>query len=131
MGYLQDTSDLDNLSNQKYLIFLIPIFGLFIGCSEVPTTFGSNEVSAQLENNGIEVSNDLNQSIYYFAAEQEFAARALWDPASVNDQIQPSNQVLIEFSDIHSFKRGDKVIFYYWETDDPSNDDIQSFVIST
>lgn len=102
------------------------------GCSDNLTGFQTDEVSAEVKDNGILVSNKTNKPVYYFAVEAETAAVINWAPVSRDEnKIESGSNKFIPFSDIYGFEEGDEILFYYWQTDDPSPNDIQNLLIDT
>lgn len=108
----------------------LTLFILVVDCSAGPTSYDAEDISARVRDKGIEVFNKLDIPVYHFAVEQDYAARIFWVPKSTPaNEIEPTTQKYIPFSDIGGFKKGKKVILRYWNVEDPASENINHIII--
>ncbi len=118
-------------SAMRYFLFLF-LIGVLTGCSDGLLGIGSGEVEAKVNEKELEVHNNLNGSIYYFAVERGTAAVISWAPLSEErNEVKARHTRKISLDDIIGYKKGKEILFYYWAQKEPGSDDIKNMVIQT
>lgn len=116
----------------RYLLLIssfIFIGILWAGCSDNPANFSSNEISAQINEDGIGIFNKLNTPVYYFVIDTELEKRLEWAPFSRPDnRINPATQKQISFEDIAGFE-GNPIVINYWTTTDSLPNEVKFVVL--
>jgi hypothetical protein len=90
--------------------------GLLAACSE-PMTHGSAGVGVRTDAAGIEILNQRNRTIYYFAADRQTAALILWgacDRPADCPRVEPNERRRVPASEIQGWGTSDEVIVYWW-----------------
>lgn len=102
------------------------------GCSSDLSHFESGAVEGRVPDSSLVISNKGPDPIYYFAIERGAAAFTLWVPESGDDnKIGARKTRAIALADIHAYKKGKEILFYYWTSQDPGPGDVRSLVIDT
>ena len=117
---------------KKVVSFFIVLILLF-SCSS-PTESTENSVSVTKMGNQLKITNNSNQTVYFFAVEQGTASLINWAPHFDDPKIIISSSTIINYSEIYNgskdqIETGDIVIVYYWDNRDKTNPKIYSTVV--
>ena len=117
---------------KKVVSFFIVLILLF-SCSS-PTESTENSVSVTKMGNQLKITNNSNQTVYFFAVEQRAASLINWAPNFNGPKIIISSSTIIDYSEIYNgskdqIETGDKVIVYYWDDTEKTNPKIYSTVV--
>ncbi|MEX2601577.1 MAG: hypothetical protein WD355_08020 [Balneolaceae bacterium] len=114
-----------------FVCFLLSALVL-TSCSDNTTGFHSEAIFAEVTDNGIQVFNNADVPVYYFAVEEGTLALLSWAPVSSEEnKIDAESNKTIPFTDIIGSENGNRIILYYWQKIEPSMDDIHDLVIDT
>ena len=114
----------------KNILFLLAAV-LFFGssCSNVFEN-ENDSMDARFSSENLVISNGLNETVYYAVFEQGSLAFTLWVPLSGEDnRLKPSQTIRIKKDDIHFYKKGSKVVVFYWTGLNPTYESVESLVI--
>jgi hypothetical protein len=106
---------------------------IFNSCS-IPNLYENDDILVTKELLKLRITNNSNETIYYFIVEQETAAVINWAPTLNGPSIQSGKHAIVQNSDIfvaenQTLKKGSKVIIYYWTSSLKSIYDVNGFVI--
>ena len=98
---------------KKVVSFFIVLILLF-SCSS-PTESTENSVSVTKMGNQLKITNNSNQTVYFFAVEQRAASLINWAPHFDDPKIIKNSSTIINYPEIYSgseeqLKAGDKAI---------------------
>jgi hypothetical protein len=101
--------------NYSALILLLVAFGL--GCSDLFKNENSFDgVSATIENEELVIVNNLDEPMYFLAADQNLLAAMLWAPRVTDgNEIQPGKAKTIPLSEVGGYTEQSIVVVYYWD----------------
>ena len=101
--------------NYSALILLLVAFGL--GCSDLFKNENSFDgVSATIENEELVIVNNLDEPMYFLAADQNLLAAMLWAPRVTDgNEIQPGKVKTIPLSEVGGYTEQSIVVVYYWD----------------
>jgi hypothetical protein len=88
-----------------------------LGACSDPTTFGSRGVEVRADAEGVEILNQRNRTIYYFAADRNTLALINWaacDQPAQCPGVAASERKRIPPSEIHGWGTSNEVIVYWW-----------------
>jgi hypothetical protein len=101
---------------KRTLTALLLCTAALAACSD-PTTYGSAGVEVRTDAAGLEILNQRNRSIYYFAADRNTAELILWgaceQPAECH-AVAPSERKRVPSAEIYGWGTSDEVIVYWW-----------------
>ena len=117
----------------KKVVSIFIVFILLISCSS-PTESTENLISVTKMGNQLKITNNSNQTVYFFAVEQGTASLINWAPHFDDQKIIKNSSTIINYSEIYSgseeqLKAVDKVIVYYWDDTEKTNPKIYSTVV--
>lgn len=111
----------------KNLIIILIFFHFFVSCSN-PTENEDSILFVDIFEDGLRITNLSAKKIYYFAVEQEFAARINWVPFFKGPGLSHWESEIIYYKDIGGLelpiKTGIKVLIYYWNDSNEKNPEI-------
>lgn len=116
------------------VLLLFLSFFIFLSCSDSVSDLNTDDVSAviDIDNGHLQIRNNFNHPIYYFAVEAGVAVVIQWAPVSSKEnQIKSRNTKRIPLNEIHAFEPGDEILIYYWSKKEPGNNNIKSQRIDT
>ena len=113
--------------------FLILLFISFLfGCSDNITESVSNEVSAIVYNNTLEITNYFHQPIYYFVSERTRLAYINWAPiSSKSNKIESFKNQQLDVTKLPGYQKGKQIVIIYWSDLYPEDDQMHSIVVDT
>jgi len=105
---------------------------LLSACSDNPAGVSQDDLTFDVENNGLSVFNNSELSIFYFTVERGVAAQIFWLPvSSTENEITSNNKKFIPFSEIFGFDMSEEILFFFWNTDEPESSEIRNRIVST
>ena len=112
----------------RKILLCVPI--LFISCSDVD----DHQVLVSVSDDVLIIKNISSQTVFFFAVEQECAARINWVPHFNEPNLKGGEIFTIELNSIFNcesgpVKPGDKIILYYWEKSSDGSPEIKSKVV--
>lgn len=114
------------------LSLLIIFVGLLLSnCSDNPSQNTFEQVDAEISNSNLDISNNSETTIYYFAIDQEFAARADWYAKSTEENAIKSKDIKkLPLSEVAGYNPDNKIILYYWTSENPQQNKINHILVS-
>lgn len=114
------------------LSLLIIVVGLFLSnCSDAPSQNTFEQIEAEITNSNLDISNNSEATIYYFAIDQDLAAKTNWSASSTDKNAINSKEFKkLPLSEVAGYNPDNKIILYYWTSDNPSQRDINNLIVS-
>lgn len=114
------------------LSLLVIFVGLLLSnCSDTPSQSTFELVEAEISKSNLDISNNSETTIYYFAIDQDFASRANWSVSSTEDNAIKSREVKkLPLSEVAGYNPDNKIILYYWTSENPQQDEIRNILVN-
>ncbi|MDZ7659473.1 hypothetical protein [Fodinibius sp.] len=114
------------------LSLLIIFVGLLLSnCSDNPSKSTFEQVNAEISNSNLDIANYSEATIYYFAIDQDFAAKANWSTKSTEENAIKSMDIKkLPLSEVAGYKPDNKIILYYWTSKNPQQSEINHILVS-
>ena len=107
-------------------LFLVALLLLLNSCSDSVSDLETDHISIQVESEDLQIKNNFNHSVYYFAVESGVAALINWAPiSSEENRVKPKSVRPVSLDEIHGYKPGKTILFYYWSEKEPSSENIK------
>lgn len=113
-------------------LLIILSFFILSSCADSVSDLNTKDISISYNNETLEIRNNFNHPIYYFAVESGIAAAIQWAPiSSKENRIKSRNTKRISLDEIHAAEPGDEILFYYWSKKEPGNNNIKFQKVET
>lgn len=120
--------------HKYYSTFLITLFTCLIisSCADSVSDLNTDDVAITSNSADLNIKNNFNHSIYYFAVEAGIAAVIQWAPISSDEnRVKSRSTKQIPLENIHAYEPGDEILIYYWSKKEPGNNNIKFQRIQT
>lgn len=119
---------------KQLFAFVVFLCILLSNSCSIPNLYENDDIFVTKEQLKLRITNNSNETIYYFVVEQETAAVINWAPSLNGPSIQSGQYTIVQYSDIYvaenqAVKKGSKVIIYYWTSSLKSIYDVSGFVV--
>lgn len=122
---------MNSIQRLYFLIAVVFIISIS-GCADSVSDLNTDDVSITVDSEDLNIKNNFNHSIYYFAVEAGVAAVIQWAPISSDEnrvKSRSTKRILLE--NIHAYEPGDEILIYYWSKKEPGNKNIKFQRIQT